>query len=65
MAWSIVGTFLSTLAYVEAAPTALANIEWRYYLIFIALTMIDIVVLWWWCPEVSDLYQLKWLDGCG
>lgn len=47
MAWSIVGTFLSTLAYVEAAPTALANIKWRYYLIFIALTMIDIVVLWW------------------
>lgn len=53
MAWSIVGTFLSTLAYVEAAPTALANIQWRYYLIFIGLTFINIIVLWWWCPEVS------------
>lgn len=55
MAWSIVGTFLSTLAYVEAGPTALANIEWRYYLIFICLTFVNIIVLWRWCPEVGRL----------
>lgn len=59
MAWSIVGTFLSTLAYVEAGPTALANVEWRYYLIFICLTFVNIIVLWRWCPEVGPLTSSK------
>ena len=52
MAWSIVGTFLSTVVYVEAGPTALANIQWRYYLIFIILTFFNIIIVWRWCPEV-------------
>ncbi|KAG0646295.1 Major facilitator superfamily transporter mfsA [Hyphodiscus hymeniophilus] len=51
VAWSLVGTFLSTLVYVEAAPTALANIKWGYYIIFIGLTLINIVILYLWCPE--------------
>lgn len=55
MAWSIVGTFLSTVIYVEAAPTALARIQWKYYLIFIVLTALNIVILYLWCPEVSPL----------
>ena len=53
VAWSLVGTFLSTLIYVEAAPTALANIQWRYYMVFVALTAINIVIVYFWCPEVS------------
>lgn len=57
MAWSIVGTFLSTLVYVEAAPTALAHIQWRYYLVFICLTFVDIIIIWMWCPEVSCLHE--------
>jgi hypothetical protein len=53
VAWSMFGTFLSTLVYVEAAPTALATIKWKYYLIFVCLTMCNILVLYFWCPEVS------------
>lgn len=56
VAWSMVGTFLSTLVYVEAAPTALANVKWKYYMVFIALTAVNIVVLYLWCPEVSFHY---------
>lgn len=55
MAWSIVGTFLSTLIYVEAAPTALANIQWRYYIVFICLTLLNITILLFWCPETKGL----------
>ena len=58
MAWSIVGTFLSTVIYVEAAPTALAKIQWKYYLIFIVLTAVNIVILYLWCPEVNSPHDL-------
>ena len=53
MAWSIVGTFLSTLVYVEAGPTALANIQWKYYLVFVCLTFVNIVIIYFWLPEAS------------
>jgi hypothetical protein len=53
VAWSLFGTFLSTLVYIEAAPTALANIKWRYYIIFIILTLINIAIFYFWCPEVG------------
>src|SRR6266536_1905485 len=46
VAWSLVGTFLSTLVYVEAAPTALANIKWKYYIIFICMTAVNVVILY-------------------
>jgi len=55
VAWALVGTFLSTLVYVEAAPTALANIKWRYYVIFVVLTFINIFVVYFWCPETKGL----------
>lgn len=51
----MVGTFLSTLIYVEAAPTALANIQWRYYIVFICLTLLNIIILCIWCPETKGL----------
>lgn len=54
VAWSLVGTFLSTLVYVEAAPTALANIKWKYYIIFICLTFVNVIVFYFWCPEVCE-----------
>ena len=63
VAWSLVGTFLSTLIYIEAAPTALANIKWGYYIIFIVLTLINIIVLCLWCPEVC-LSSRRILSPC-
>lgn len=47
--------FLSTIAYLEAAPTAFAVIEWRYYLLFICLTAINIPLIWYYFPETKGL----------
>ncbi|KAJ6115470.1 hypothetical protein N7486_001248 [Penicillium sp. IBT 16267x] len=55
VAWSLFGTFISVLVYVEAAPTALANITWKYYIIFICLTICNILILYFWCPETKGL----------
>ncbi|KEF63824.1 uncharacterized protein A1O9_01802 [Exophiala aquamarina CBS 119918] len=55
VAWSLAGTFLSTLVYVECTPTALANIQWRYYIIFVCLTAVNVVIFYFWCPETKGL----------
>ncbi|KAK4936073.1 hypothetical protein LTR10_022975 [Elasticomyces elasticus] len=55
VAWSLAGTFLSTLVYVEAAPTALADIKWRYYIVFICLTFVNVLIIYFWCPETKGL----------
>jgi len=62
VAWSLVGTFLATLVYVEAAPTALAKIKWRYYIIFVCLTFVNILILYFWCPETKGL-SLEEING--
>lgn len=59
VAWSMFGTFLSTLVYVEPAPTAMASMKWRYYLIFICLTFVNIIILYFWCPEVRLIQSKK------
>lgn len=52
MSFSMVGTFLANLAYVQSAPTALSSITWKYYLIFICLTAINIGIIAFTFPEV-------------
>lgn len=64
VAWSLAGTFLSTLVYVEAAPTALANIKWKYYIIFVCLTFVNILIFYFWCPEVCQEKVPKSGQGC-
>lgn len=59
--WALVGTFVSTLVYVEAAPTALANIKWGYYVIYVGLTVINIAVLYLWCPEVTPYFLPRYI----
>ncbi|ETI26159.1 hypothetical protein G647_02936 [Cladophialophora carrionii CBS 160.54] len=65
VAWSLAGTFLSTLVYVEAAPTALANIKWKYYIIFVCLTFVNILIFYFWCPETKgkSLEEINALFG--
>ena len=55
MAWSLAVLFLSTVAYLEAAPTAFAQVGWKYYLLFILLTAINIPLVWWLFPETKGL----------
>ncbi|EJU04808.1 general substrate transporter [Dacryopinax primogenitus] len=62
MAFSMLGTFLSTVAYLDAAPTALARIGWWYYVFFICMTAVNIGVMWWVFPETKGL-SLEEING--
>lgn len=55
VAFSISILFLSTIAYLTPAPTAFANIGWKYYLVFIALTAVCTPLMWWLFPETKGL----------
>jgi len=62
MAFSMVGTFLSTVIYLDAAPTALANIQWRFYIFFICMTAVNILIMWRYFPETKGL-SLEEING--
>ncbi|CAK7235557.1 hypothetical protein SBRCBS47491_009333 [Sporothrix bragantina] len=55
MAWSLAVLFLSTVAYLIPAATAFATIGWKYYLVFIILTAINIPIIWFTFPETKGL----------
>lgn len=55
MAWSLAILFLSTVAYLIPAPTAFAQVGWKYYLLFILLTAICAPLLWIMLPETKGL----------
>jgi membrane protein implicated in regulation of membrane protease activity len=39
---------------VTPGATAIANIGWRYYLVFVCLTVISIVVIYFFYPETKQ-----------
>lgn len=41
--------------YLEAAPTALAVIGWKYFLLFICLTFVNTIIVWKVFPETKGL----------
>lgn len=49
---SVSGLFFATIIFTTAAPTAFANIGWKFYLVFIGLTSIIIVYAYFTFPEV-------------
>ncbi|KAJ5263938.1 general substrate transporter [Penicillium angulare] len=55
MSWSLAILFLSTVAYLIPAPTAFAQVGWKYYLLFILLTAIQAPLLWIMLPETKGL----------
>ncbi len=55
LAFSLAVLFLSTIAYLEAAPTAFAQVGWKYYLLFIILTVINIPLVVYFFPETKGL----------
>ena len=55
MGWSMSVFLLSALAYLEAAPTAFANISWKYYLLFIILTAINLPFIFMTFKETKGL----------
>lgn len=55
MAWSLAILFASTIAYLIPAPTAFAEVGWKYYLLFIILSVINIPLMWFYFPETKGL----------
>lgn len=49
---SVSGLFFATIIFTTAAPTAFADIGWKYYLIFVVLTSIITVYAYFTFPEV-------------
>ncbi|KAG4290159.1 hypothetical protein FPRO06_02045 [Fusarium proliferatum] len=52
---SVSGLFFATIIFTTAAPTAFANIGWKFYLVFIGLTSIIIVYAYFTFPETSKM----------
>ena len=46
---------LSNVVYTQAAPTAFATISWKFYILFIVLTFIGGIVVWFYYPDTRDL----------
>ena len=61
LAVSIAGLFSATIIFLEAAPTAFAHIGWRYYTVFIAVTTVMIILMYFFFPEVR-WQQRMWLE---
>ncbi|KAK5451746.1 hypothetical protein LTS15_008006 [Exophiala xenobiotica] len=55
MSASIVAYWSSLLIYLEVAPTAFANIGWKFYLVFLSLLVCFIMPLFFYFPESKGL----------
>jgi hypothetical protein len=55
VAFSLAVLFLTAMVYLEAAPTAFAQVGWKYYLVFLIITSINIFIVWWIFPETKGL----------
>ncbi|KAK9452428.1 hypothetical protein V1511DRAFT_247917 [Dipodascopsis uninucleata] len=52
---AISGLFFATIIFTDAAPTAFAKIGWKYYIVFIVLTVINIGLVMKFWPETKGL----------
>lgn len=55
MAWSLAILFLTTVAYLIPAPTAFAQVGWKYYILFILLSAINLPIILIFFPETKGL----------
>jgi MFS family permease len=55
LAVSISGLFIATIIFLQAAPTAFANIGWKYYIVFIVVTTLITLTVFFWFPETKGL----------
>lgn len=55
VAFSLAVLFITALVYLEAAPTAFARIGWKYYVVFLVITFVNIIIVWRLFPETKGL----------
>jgi len=52
---SISGLFMAVIVFTSAAPVAFDNVGWKYYLVFVILTAICVVVIYFTFPETKGV----------
>ncbi|KAL6246340.1 hypothetical protein RBB50_006576 [Rhinocladiella similis] len=55
LAITMAGLCLSSLVYLQVAPTAFSNIGWKYYLVFISVCAVGLVWISWTLPETKGV----------
>ena len=45
--------FIGCITYVTPGATAIATIGWRYFLVFVCLTAVTVMVVYFWYPETK------------
>lgn len=53
LAVSVSGLFVATVIFLQAAPTAFAAISYNYFIVFIVVTFVIALVVYFYLPEVS------------
>ncbi|KAM0323529.1 hypothetical protein ACHAQA_008810 [Verticillium albo-atrum] len=53
--FSVSGLFLMTLIYTQTAPTAFAEVGWRFYLLFIIVPWVGVFIMGKYFPETAGL----------
>jgi len=59
---SFFGFYVSAIWTTAPAAQALGTIGWRYYMVFLVVTIV-LVVPCFWLPEVSNMIRCCWLCG--
>ncbi|TAQ87445.1 hypothetical protein B7494_g4225 [Chlorociboria aeruginascens] len=62
MALSMVTLYLTSTPFLQGAPTAFTTIGWKYYVVFIVLTAVNIPIIWFYFPETKGL-SLEEING--
>ncbi|KIY00059.1 uncharacterized protein Z520_03744 [Fonsecaea multimorphosa CBS 102226] len=52
---AFVSTTLTNLVYLQAAPTGLRNVRWKFFLLFIAVTFCGILYVYFFVPETKGI----------
>jgi hypothetical protein len=62
MGFSVAVFMLATIPYLESFTLGVAEIGWRYYLIFIIMAVVFVPAIWCCCPETKGL-SLEEING--
>lgn len=52
LAISITGLFTSTIIFLQCAPAAFTEIGWKYYVVFIVISVFMVAIMFFYFPEV-------------
>ncbi|OJJ42420.1 hypothetical protein ASPZODRAFT_76938 [Penicilliopsis zonata CBS 506.65] len=55
LAVSVSGLFVATIVFLQCGPTAFDAIGWKYYLVFLACSVVVLFFVWFYCPETRQL----------